>query len=869
MINKFLKKIKKLSGNKGKIINFIFQNPKKLIFFFIMLISIIFFIYEIQKIRKTLPNLEKLSNYEPALPTVIYSQDGVKIAEIFEERRYPVLINEMSPFLKSAFIAAEDSDFYNHHGFDWKGFLRAFLHFATFSGQRQGGSTITQQLAKNVLLSKERTIVRKVKDILVSRKIEESFPKDKILELYLNTIYLGNGSYGVEAAAQNYFHKNNMNLTLAESAMIAGLTPAPSAYDPTDNLPAATMRQTYVLERMLKTGVITQNQYDKALIEKIVVFKAESPNNKIAPYFVAEIKKQLQNQLNVGNLGTSGLTIYTTLNSKIQNAARLAIETFADQYESRKSFKGALKRHGDFFQENIKELINLPIKETEDERAIVVSINEPLHAVGIITQRGLGVILDEDITWALRAERDKKTGEPDINHVLKIGDEIHIQKVNKTMQPRILKDKKFLSDLSSYSKNFEISVKDKIMRYTLSDSVGIEAAAVVMDSKNGEVLAMVGGEHFVQSQFNRATQAERQVGSSVKPLYYSYAIDSGFSPASKIDSPTIDFDGWQPGNYGGKEIGRTTLLQSLAFSYNIPSIFLYHVLGSSKVTKQLSRFGFNWPDSDLSLALGAGSASLIKMVQAYSIFPNQGKMSLAYYIQEVIDRNGDIIYSSKNGKIYPNQVIPQVSEDAPYLPGKFVDKGEDASSLQMISPQAAYVTLGMLKFAVTLGTGQGVLGVSPYVGGKTGTTNGNTDAWFLGIASQLVAGVWIGYDDNSKTLGGGGTGAVMAAPIWKSMMQTAVRIYPQQNWLKPSGVHEIHIDKETGEFSNSTNAVSVYVIDGTEPGAVYSRNAFDDLKNSLDNHLELSTSPDKTDKLPEGVPNPGSSGSREHKKINY
>ena len=868
MITKLLSKIKLLAENKGRVFNFISKNPKKLIFIFIVLMSIAL-AYEIQKIRTSLPNLEKLTNYEPALPTVIYSQDGVKIAEIFEERRYPVLINEMSPFLKNAFIAAEDSDFYSHHGFDWRGFLRAFIHFVTFSGQKQGGSTITQQLAKNVLLSKERTIVRKIKDIIVAREIEESFPKDKILELYLNTIYLGNGSYGIEAAAQNYFHKTNMNLTLAESALIAGLTPAPSTYDPTDNLSAAKMRQAYVLDRMLKTGTITKKQYDRALIEKIIVYKAESPNNKIAPYFVAEIKKQLQNQLQVENLGTSGLTVYTTLNSKIQNAAQLAVQTFADQYQSRRSFKGAIKRHGNSFQENIKELTNLPIKETEDERAIIVSINEPLHAVGIITQRGLGVILDEDIAWALSAERDKETGEPDINNVLKIGDEIHVQKVNKSMQPRILKDKKFISNLNSFAKNFETPVKDKILRYTLSDSVGIEASALVMDSKNGEILAMVGGEHFLQSQFNRATQAERQVGSSVKPLYYSYAIDSGFSPASKIDSPKIDFDGWQPENYGGKETGRTTLLQSLVLSYNIPSIFLYQTLGSSKVTKHLSRFGFNWPYSDLSLALGAGSSSLLKMVQAYSIFPNQGKMSLAYYIQEVVDRNGDIIYSAKDGKIYPNQVTPQFSEDAPYLPGKSADKGEENSSLQMISPQAAYVTLDMLKAVVNSGTGQGVLGVSPYVGGKTGTTNGNTDAWFLGIASQLIAGVWVGYDDNSKTLGGGGTGAGMAAPIWKSIMQTAVRIYPQQNWVKPTGIHEIHIDKDTGELSTSTDAVSVYAIDGTEPGALYSRNAFEDINNSLDNHLELSTSPDKIDRIPEGVPNPGSSGSREYLKKNY
>ena len=861
MIKDYFNKIRLLFQDKFKIFQFIMRNIKKFILLIIILFGV-FFVYEFQKIRKSLPNLEKLSNYEPALPTVIYSQDGVKIAEIFEERRYPVLNNEMSPLLKNAFIAAEDADFYNHHGFDWRGFGRALLHFVTFSNQKQGGSTITQQLAKNVLLTKERTIVRKIKDIIVAREIEESFPKDKILELYLNTIYLGNGSYGIEAAAQNYFHKNNMKLTLAESAMIAGLTPAPSAYDPTDNMTAAKQRQSYVLDRMLKIGMITKNQYDRAVKEKLIVFKAESPNNKIAPYFVAEIKKQLTNQLEVENLGKSGLTVYTTLNSKIQNAAQIAVQNFADLYQSRRSFKGPIKQYGNSFKDRIKDLVNLSIKETEDERALVAFIDEPLHAVGIITQRGLGVILDEDISWALSAESDKESGEPDINNVLKVGDEIHVQKVNKKMQSRISKDKKFISTLLGYSKYFESQVKDNILRYTLSDTVGIEAAAMVMDSKTGEVLAMVGGEHFLLSQFNRATQAERQVGSSVKPLYYSYAIDCGFSPASKIDSPKIDLDGWQPENYGGKESGRTTLLQSLALSFNIPSIFLYQSLGASKVTRQLTRFGFNWPYSDLSLALGAGTSSLLKMVQAYSIFPNQGKMSLAYYIHEVVDRNGEVIFSSKNEKIYPNQVTPQSQEDAPYLPGKSSDKVEENNSLQMISPQAAYVTLDLLRAAVNMGTGQGVLGVSSYVGGKTGTTNGNTDAWFMGVASQLIGGVWVGYDDNSKTLGGGGTGAGMAAPIWKTMMQTAVRVYPLQNWVKPSGIHEITIDKNTGELSSSSDAISVHVIDGTEPGSVYARDALDDGKNTMDNHLEISNNPDELNKIPDGLPNPSKAKSK-------
>ncbi|BBH53793.1 penicillin-binding protein 1A [Fluviispira sanaruensis] len=872
MLRKYYDKLIQHVKENKYFISYFSTRKRKVIIFFLALFTFLF-IYKIYKIDKSLPSIEKLANYEPALPTVLYSQDGLKIAELFEERRYPVLLSEMSPFLKNAFIAAEDAEFYSHKGLDIKGFLRAFYHFITFSNQRQGGSTITQQLAKNVLLTKERTITRKIKDILMARRIEQAFTKDKILELYLNTIYLGNGAYGVEAAAENYFKKSNLKLSLAEAALIAGLTPAPSTYDPTDNIDVAKIRQAYVLDRMLKKDMITHREYEKALNDKIVVYKAESLNNKIAPYFVAEVKKQLTNQLDIENIETSGLSIYTTLNSKIQIAAQTAIQNFSKQYEGRKGFKGPIKRHGEDFNDAITKLINSPVKEknteTDTDVAIVTSIDDELRAVGIVTQKGIGLLLAEDISWALHAGRSKETDLESLNYILKVGDEIHVQKVNRDIPKRVNEGRKFINKLQTYLKKFNLTVSNRISRYTLTDSAGIEAACLVMDARTGDVLAMVGGENFNQTQFNRATQAERQVGSSVKPLYYSYAIDNGFSPASLIDSPLIDFDGWQPENYDGEETGRVTLRNSMAFSLNIPSIFLFHSIGATKISKQLNRFGFNWPASDLSLALGSGSSSLIKMVQAYSIFANQGKLTQAFYIQEVVDRKGKVIYSSKDKKIYASPINPQLVEDAPYLPGKVTNRQEEPSSLQMISPQAAFVTLDLLKAVVRIGTGIPVQGISHLVGGKTGTTNGNTDAWFMGVSAQLVAGVWVGYDDNSKTLGGGGTGSGMAAPIWKSLMLTAVKVYPQNENPKPPGIHEIRVDKETGEYSNTPNSINIYVIDGTEPGGIYSKNAFEDSQSEILNNSHLETKPDKDGELPDGVPNPRTSGSLKHKSINY
>ena len=636
------------------------------------------------------PDVDSLKEYKPYLPTEIYSADKVKIAEIFEQRRYVVELKDMSSYLQKAFIAAEDADFYSHHGIDFSGFLRALWHVASFSSQLQGGSTITQQLAKNTLLTQDRTLVRKIRDMILAKKIEHTFTKDQILEMYLNTIYLGNSSYGVEAAAQTYFHIASKKLSLGQSALIAGLAPAPSLYDPNHNPHAAFARQHYVLKQMEAKGMITAEQSQKAQKEKLQFYQAQTPNQKVAPYFVQEVLKKVKAEFEEQNVRTDGLKIYTTLNAKLQNAAQNAAQDFARQY---------------------------PAPAGQDP---------------------------------------------------------------------------------------------------------LQLAILAIDARTGALLAMVGGRNFVDSPFNRAVQAKRQIGSCIKPFYYSYALDQGFSPTSFLDSPAVQVKDWKPANSNGQDVGRTTLFESLVHSYNIPSIHLYQALGENSVFDQLSRLGFGWTHSVPSLALGSGTSTLLQLVQAYSIFPNEGRLTQTYAITRIINREGNLLYDLAKPDTLPlweSPVVTPPEEDRKDLPGTIA---VPQLPYQIITPQAAYVTLSILQSAVDYGTGRGAASVSPWVAGKTGTTNNNTDAWFVGmLPPYFVGGVWVGYDNPAHT---GGSGAALAVPVWNQLGAAWVQQMPQRPFKEPAGLHMATLTP-TGAGAESSAPLDVPVIDGTGPAEPYARDA--------------------------------------------
>jgi penicillin-binding protein 1A len=813
---------------------------------------------KVQQIQKTLPPIEQLLQYKPMEPSEIFSRSGEKIGEIFTERRYPLEYKEMNPLIVDAFIAAEDMRFFDHWGVDVIGIGRAaFRYISKSSGNVQGGSTITQQLAKNILLTRERTVERKIKDILLAIEIEKVLPKEKILELYLNTIFLGNNSYGIEAAARNYFRKGNRELNLAEATLIAGLAPAPSAYNPVEDQQKAKARQKFVLDQLTKMGRITPEQAKAAYSQKIDVFRAESPNATAAPYFFAEVRKQLDSLLESHKLSSEGYRIHTTVDLTLQQETQRIIQEKLKDFGSKRTFRGATKQHGAEFEIALKEIITQQHPEDSIVNAVVTN-SFPEHGfLGIVSAKGLGLLLEEDHTWALSnsnestATETSPSGRPSpktFTNLLKVGDQVRVRLISRKTPTRIAQNLDSVQVLSKYLALFpKNGMKPEVKFFELADSDDVEAAAVVANGETGEVLAMVGGHDFSETQFNRASQSKRQVGSSVKPLYYAMALDHGFSPASLLDSPPIVIGDWRPENYTKEFTGRATLRRSLIQSYNIQSIQLTQALGLQKCVQHFERLGLDWDikNGGFSLALGSGGATLVQMTQAYTPFANQGRLQQLHYISKILDRQGNVVFSWENNadklsaapikKMFVEETQKQESKDGdadePNTPHeinntnapRYYWKFDPKNPLQVLSPAATFSINNVLQDVIKQGTGTAAQGVSPSAGGKTGTTNAYTDAWFLGFVPGYVGGVWIGFDDPVKSLGPGSTGGKIAAPFWREIMKKVVETQPQKSLPEPEGVRWVKIDTNTGKPSQS--GLSMPMVQGTEPESPHARNA--------------------------------------------
>jgi penicillin-binding protein 1A len=801
----------------------------------------------LDRVESTLPMVESLMNYEPIVPSVVLSKDGEKIGEIFEEKRYPLSLKEMSPTLVSAFVAAEDSRFFEHDGVDLFGLARATLHYFLPTGARQGGSTITQQLAKNLLLTRERTIERKLKDIMVARRIEKVLDKEKILELYLNTIFLGNNSYGVEAAARNYFRKSTKDLSLAEAAMIAGLAPAPSAYSPVENMQKAKVRQRFVLEQMVRDKKVTQEEANAALGASLKVFRAQSPNARAAPYFFSEVRKQVEKLIPAKRLTTEGVTIYTTLDLKLQQVAQNAVTSGLTEYDTRRSYRGAIKHH-DNLEKATRATVSRPLSDDEEARGVVVQIFEKIGVIGVATQTGLGLLLEEDHRWvtqSMKESTEENSTPVPFGSVLKVGDEVHLKASGRKTPKRLARALGVFQSMAKYLEFYpKGQAQNQLQYYELTDWDGIEASALVSNAATGDVLAMVGGRGFDTSQFNRVTQAKRQVGSSVKPLYYSYAFDRGFSLASQLDSPPIVIGDWRPENYSKELNGRTTLRRSLINSFNIPSIQLAQALGLSNVGDQFARLGLPWDirEGGFSLVLGSGNATLLEMVQAYTPFANNGRLTPLRYVTRIVDRKGKELYSTeKNGPellVMPPKGVSREKLQtkskplSPSTPAPVVEGAgfpvwtyDESDPLQVLSPQAAFLSVKMMQDVIRFGTGTKAAGASPYAAGKTGTTNNYLDAWFLGVVPGYSVGVWMGFDGSNRTLGNASTGGKMAAPIWRNVVSELVRRYPVSNWREPEGIRWIHIDADSGQVIAGNGGIAIPTIEGVSPGTPRHRNA--------------------------------------------
>ncbi|MGD9125644.1 MAG: PBP1A family penicillin-binding protein [Desulfarculaceae bacterium] len=694
-------------------------------------------------IGRDLPKIERLADYRPPAVTQILAKDGRLMAEYYHQRRYVVPMSEIPRHLALAFVAAEDGEFFNHAGVDLFGIARAA--WANFKAGRvvQGGSTITQQVAKALLLSPRRNYIRKIKEAILAYRIEQYLSKEEILMLYLNQNYLGHGAYGVQAAAQTFFGKNCRDLNLAESALLAGILKAPNRYSPLRHPRRARARQEYVINRMLEDGHISQEQARAALGTIMDLRLHRKPRVK-ADYYTESVRQLLEQRYGAKVLYEGGLTVHTACDPDLTLAGQKAIAEGLRQLTLRHGFLGP---QATLSSAEVKAAASRPVRPSglEPGQIMTAVVTSGTSAAGNVHLRmggAQGRLQEKDLQWVQRS----KAG-------LKPGDVIPVQ-------------------LVSYN------AANQTWSLKLAQPPSAQSAILALEAGTGKVRVMIGGRDFQKSQYNRAVQAHRQPGSAFKPFIYAAALahpEKKWRPNTVIvDAPVIYDDPgqpgakWKPKNYENRFFGPTTLRTALEHSRNVVTVKLLADLGLKYTIKYARRLGLKSDlTANLSLALGASGLSLLEMTRAYSVFADQGLLVEPIFVEQILDRNRKNIF----------QAIPQ---------GK-----------QAISPQIAYVMTHLLKGVVKHGTGRMMKVLKRPVAGKTGTTNDLRDAWFIGFTPRLVCGVWVGRDDN-EPLGRRETGARAAGPIWREFMSQALAQEPAEDFPVPPGVVFARVEKETG-----------------------------------------------------------------------
>ncbi|MCB0271699.1 MAG: PBP1A family penicillin-binding protein [Bdellovibrionales bacterium] len=772
-------------------------------------------------ILRDLPSVDTLRPYKPKVATEVYSKEMVKIGEFYQERRFFVPLDQIPPVLAQAFVTAEDAGFYDHGGISLMAITRAMMKNIQAGYKKQGGSTITQQVARALLLSPEKKYSRKVKEIFLAFFMERFFSKSEILEMYLNQVYLGNSAYGVQAASEVYFGKDLGQLTLGEVAMIAGLTKAPSRDNPKNDFEKAKVRQKYVLERLLEEKKIAKEEHDRALEEEIKVNPDADLNLTIAPYFVENLRTYLMDRYGSKVVLEDGLQVYTTLQIKPALAAQDALQNGIETIDQRQGYRGIIEHvEKDQIETFIeKNLQSQKIQDREPLKAIVLELNDKDGWVKLHTGRKEVLMLLKDFEWA-------RTPNPDVfweNHLIKKPSQVFTQGDVIWIKPSLLENQKTPDDC----------IECPLVR--LYQYPEVQGSLISMDPDNGEVVAMVGGYDFTKSEFNRAISGKRQPGSAFKPFIYSAAIDHGYTAASIIndapivyDDPTNEFT-WKPKNYGGKFYGDTIFRDCLIQSRNIPTIKILQDIGIDKVINNAKKMGITSTlERNFSLALGSSSVSPFEMARAYSVFASGGKKVEPFMITKILDRDRQVLESHENltfkeplftqvDRVFENryeqQKIAQIAEL-----GK--DPEAELPDPYVMSPQTAYITTHLLSEVITSGTGRRALSIGRPAAGKTGTTNDNLDAWFVGYTPDLVAAVWIGYDDR-KPLGVLEGGGSTATPVWLDYMKLALEDKPKKDFFIPPGLTYVQIDPETGKLATEKTARPVFEVfrEGSEPTA--------------------------------------------------
>lgn len=734
-------------------------------------------------ITRDLPNYETLSNYKPAVLTRFESEDGRVMAELATKRRLYLPIDAIPPQIKAAFVSAEDKNFYHHIGVDFKGLARALLFNVKniFNNRRPvGASTITQQVAKNFLLSGDVKLTRKIKEAILAFRIERAYSKDHILELYLNEINLGRGAYGIASAALTYFNKSVDQLSLAEIAYLASLPKGPANYDPFKYNERAVIRRNWVLSRMLENGYITKEEAETAQESPL---KAITSSNRDfirgAEYFTEEVRRSLIARYGSAAIYEGGLSVRTTLNPKYQLLARDALRKALIDFDRKNGWHGVYRKIdlSDSTQDWGASLVKIqPLADVPEwQLAVILKVDKEAVTIGlrpnvllngkVAENRETALIGLDKIKWAMKKKvNDKLIAVNNINDILAVGDVVFVSKTSST--------------------------------YQLEQIPEVEGAILVMEPSTGRVLSMVGGFSFSLSQFNRATQAYRQVGSAFKPFVYATALDNGYSLSDIIyDGPISveqgkDLDIWSPKNYEGNYAGLKTLRYGLEHSRNLMTIRLANSVGMDVIAQYAQRFGiYKKMPQLLSMSLGAGSTSMIRLMTAYAIIANGGKQVKPSLVDRIQDRYGHTIYKQDMRECV--NCNAEWNDSAPEEP-KIID-----NSPQILDPLTDYQVINLLQGVVERGTARLLKSLDREIAAKTGTTNNSKDAWFIAFTPDLLVGVYLGYD-TPRPLGRWETGGGLAGPVAKDFLTKALVDVKKSKFPIPEGISFIPVNQETG-----------------------------------------------------------------------
>ncbi len=790
-----------------------------------ILVLIAFWIW-MASLARTVPSVEKLAEYNPPVTSRVHAGDGTLIYEFADEHRVFIPYEAIPEHVIYAFVSAEDKSFFTHGGLDYRGMTRGVLNTVknkiTGSGGMEGGSTITQQVAKNMLLTRDQTVVRKAKEAIVAQRMEKAFSKEHILELYLNEIYLGGRSYGVGSAALNYFNKSLPELNLSEAAVLASLPKFPGRVNPYTNPERVLIRRNYVLNRMVDNGYVSQEEADEAKAQPLNTTKRlYGPEYAAATYFVQELRKQLIDLYGEDELEQGGLSIRTTIDTKLQLAAQEALQIGLETYDRRYSYRGPLTSIDPKTDDVLVQLngVTLPGGYGTWERAMVASVSD--NGAELLLGDGATIAIPaEDVEWAKTYVRSStETG-------LRAGDVILAEVSRQALSPEESTPTREGSSAEDDQTALPIvPIMVPVGQGQLKQIPDLEGAIVALDPHTGRVLAMMGGYSFFKSPFNRVTQAQRQPGSSFKPFVYGAALESGYTPSVRIlDSPYVYYDEntgeeWKPENYAeGRSYGEVTMRVALEKSYNQVTARVATDIGMEKVSEFAERFGvYDRLPPYPAMSLGSGETSPWRLSKAYAAFVNGGKEVTPTLLDRVQDRRGTTLYKHDQRECEGCEAESWNGLAPPTLP-------DDRK--QLVDPIIAYQVVHMLEGVVDRGTGRRAKRVGKPLAGKTGTTNDYVDALFFGFSPDLVVGIWTGFD-TPRTLGEGEGGGSVAGVIFTEFMERALAEEPAIPFRIPPGVRLVSVDATTGGLPTfDTNEIILEAFrPGTEPGRAFADNS--------------------------------------------